>query len=175
MVARLARFAETASLGEIRVGASFDDVARIHGEYYEAGVPDRARWPRLFGFGDVELSVCRCRRVNLICVQTWREETELPHEDRAGCEAFPGRPTQDEVTEALDAAGVGWRAHPPLTLPGQTAIVADITAVSFVFELEDDEPPRLNVVGAPGDFHECPQGSTGAWTASTGTVPDHGR
>ncbi|MEY9929155.1 hypothetical protein ABH926_003795 [Catenulispora sp. GP43] len=156
LVACLARFAETASLGQMRVGASFEDVVRIHGEYYEAGGPHRG-WPRLFGFGDVELSVCRCRRVNLICVQTWREETELPDENRVGCQVFPGRPTQEEVTEALDAAGVGWRPHPPLTLPGQTAILADITAVSFVFELEDDEPPHLNVVGAPGDYHECPE------------------
>ena len=72
---------------------------------------------------------------------------------------FPGRSTHDEVTAALDAAaGVGWRPYPPLTLPGQTALIADITAVTFVFEREDDgAPPLLNVAGAPGDFHECPK------------------
>lgn len=156
-MARLARFANTASLGEMRVGASIDDVARFHGEYFDSPTRRRGTWPRLFGFGDVELYVCRCRRVNMISIQTWRDETGLPHEDRAGCETFPGRPTYDEVAEALDAAGVGWRPHPSLTLPGQIALIADVTAVSFVFELEDGEPPALNVVGAPGDFHECPE------------------
>lgn len=139
------------------VGASFHDVVRVHGEYFEAGAPHRGKWPRLFGFGDVELFVCCCRRVNLISIQTWREETELPFEDRAGCETFPGRPTRDEVTAALDAAGVSWRPHPPLTLPGQTAIIADVTPVTFVFVLEVGAPPLLNVAGAPGDHHECPK------------------
>jgi hypothetical protein len=160
LVARLARFADTASLGEMRVGASFDDVVRVHGEYFEAGMAHRGKWPRLFGFGDVELFVCRCRRVNMISIQTWRNETELPFEDRPGCETFPGRPTYDEVTEDFAAAGIGWRPHPPLTLPGQTALIADITAVTFVFELEDGVPPLLNVVGVPGDFHECPKVAT---------------
>lgn len=49
------------------------------------------------------------------------------------------------------------RPHPPLTLPGQTALIADTTAVTFVFVLEDGAPPLLNVAGAPGDFHECPK------------------
>ncbi|WP_194917004.1 hypothetical protein [Catenulispora rubra] len=158
LVARLARFADSASLGEMRVGASIDDVARFHGEYFDGPTLRRKQWPRLFGFGDVELYVCRCRRVNMICIQTWRDETELPYEERAGCETFPGQPTYDEVTEALDAAGVGWCPYPSLTLPGQTAIIADVTAVSFVFVLEDGDPPLLNAVGAPGDFHECPKG-----------------
>ncbi|WP_370352155.1 hypothetical protein [Catenulispora sp. EB89] len=158
LVARLARFADSASLGEMRVGASIDDVARFHGEHFDFATQRRGKWPRLFVFGDVELYVCRCRRVNMISIQTWRAETELPYENRVGCETFAGQPTYDEVTDALDAAGVGWRPHPPLTLPGQTALVADVTAVSFVFELEDGEPPLLNVVGVPGDFHECPKG-----------------
>lgn len=154
---RLARFADTASLGEMRVGASFDDVVRVHGEAFDMGSNSRKTWPRLFGFGDVELFVCRCRRVNMISIQAWRDEVGFPYSDRPGCETFPGRPTHEEVTEALDAAGVGWRPHSALTLPGQTAILAHATAVSFVFMLEDGGPPLLNVAGAPGDYHECPR------------------
>jgi hypothetical protein len=106
------------------------------------------------------------RPVSLVERLAWFADTgalgemrvEASSEDRAGCETFPGRPTHDEVTAVLDAAGVGWRPYPPLTLPGQTALIVDTTAVTFVFEHEDDgAPPFLNVAGASGDFHECPK------------------
>ncbi|AYN43182.1 hypothetical protein D9753_34680 [Streptomyces dangxiongensis] len=40
----------------------------------------RRQWPRLFAYGDLELSVCRCRKIVLICIQAWRDVIELPTE-----------------------------------------------------------------------------------------------
>ncbi|MFD0634067.1 hypothetical protein ACFQ9X_23455 [Catenulispora yoronensis] len=90
LVNRLAQFADAASIGEIAIGAQLADVERVHGETFDMIVSNRRAWPRLLGLGDAELWVCRCRRVNLICLQTWQAEVQLPYADRPGCEAFPG-------------------------------------------------------------------------------------
>lgn len=38
----------------------------------------RRKWPRLFAYGDLELSVCRCRKISLICIQAWHDTVEHP-------------------------------------------------------------------------------------------------
>ncbi len=61
-------------------GASLSDIAAILGPPWDIGrVSKRRRWPHLFSYGgDAELCVCRCRRVTMISVQTWRKTVELP-------------------------------------------------------------------------------------------------
>lgn len=61
-------------------------------------------WPRLFAYDDLELSVCRCQKIFLICLQTRRDTVVLP-EGLLEKRAFTGHPKYAEVIEALGRAG----------------------------------------------------------------------
>ncbi|GAA2985769.1 hypothetical protein JCM13580A_02440 [Streptomyces drozdowiczii] len=75
----LAEFGSSAAIGPMHCGASLSDIAAILGPPWDIGrVSKRRRWPHLFSYGDAELCVCRCRRVTMISVQTWRKTVELP-------------------------------------------------------------------------------------------------
>ncbi|MFB7175879.1 hypothetical protein ACFCYM_34450 [Streptomyces sp. NPDC056254] len=75
----LTSMAKTGRLGPVFSGAGWNDVTAALGEPWDIGTMSRRRrWPRLFAYGDLEMSVCRCRKVSLICVQTWRDVVELP-------------------------------------------------------------------------------------------------
>lgn len=43
-------------------GADWNEVTAVPGEPWDVGSMSRNRaWPRLFAYGDLELSVCRCK------------------------------------------------------------------------------------------------------------------
>jgi hypothetical protein len=152
----LADMATTGRLGPVFSGAEWSEVTAALGEPWDIGTMSRSgEWPRLFAYGDLELSVCRCRRVSLVCVQTWREIVELPPSLVGGTGAFPGGLKHAEVVTALGKAGCSWEPCPELTFGDQCSLVATPTKAIFTFEIPEDEEPVLNVVGLPGDGHDC--------------------
>lgn len=58
-----------------------------------------------FAYGDLELSVCHCRKVSLICVQTRGDVVELPPSVAGGTGAFPAGLKHADVASTLDRAG----------------------------------------------------------------------
>src|SRR5260370_24640541 len=87
----LAELGMTGGLGPVFCGASLADIIAVLGQPCDAGpISERHRWPRLFAYGDVELCVCRCRLVTLICVQAWRESIDMPGPGPGMIDSFPG-------------------------------------------------------------------------------------
>ncbi|MCX4751064.1 hypothetical protein OG455_37130 [Kitasatospora sp. NBC_01287] len=155
----LTEVARTGRLGPVFIGADLSEVTAVAGEPWDAGSMSRRRqWPRLFGYGDLELSVCRCRRVNLVCIQTWRDVVELPPSLAGGSGTFPAAIGFADVVSALEQAGCPWQPHPSLTFGDQCSLVATPSATTFTFEILQGSGPVLNVVGLPGDGHDCPTG-----------------
>ena|ERR1043165_3860225 len=153
----LAGAAATGRFGPVFIAASWADVTGALGEPTEIGPLRRGRRrPRLFAYGDLEIQVCRCRRVTLVCVQTWRDRIELPVSISDGEGVFPGGLTRGVVVGALERAGCRWEPDPGGTVADQSAIVVPSTGVTFTFEVFHGEEPVLNVVGIPGDGHSCP-------------------
>ncbi|MFE3167949.1 hypothetical protein [Streptomyces sp. NPDC059224] len=151
----LADMAKTGQLGSVFSGADWSDVTAALGEPWDIGTMSRNRkWPRLFAYGDLELSVCRCSKVTLICVQTWREVVELPPSVAEGTETFPAGLTYADVVSALDKAGCSWEPYPSLTFGDQCSLVAIPTGANFTFEIPEGEEPVLNVMGLGGG-HDC--------------------
>ncbi|MCX5375882.1 hypothetical protein [Streptomyces sp. NBC_00091] len=164
----LTDMAMTGRLGPVFIGADWSDVTAALGEPWDVGTtPPGEEEPHLFAYGDLELSVCPCRKVSLICVQTWREVIELPRPLAGGTGTFPGEIRQAEVVSALDAAGCPWQPYLPLTFGDQRTLMAIPSGAAFTFELLEDEEPVLNVMGLPGDRHDCtaPQAGTGSASA----------
>ncbi|MFG3053563.1 hypothetical protein ACGFZP_21795 [Kitasatospora sp. NPDC048239] len=159
----LTELARSGRLGPVATGASWGTVTEALGEPFEVLVEKRRSWPRLFAYGDLELSVCRCRKTILICLQTWRDVVELPA-GLVGREAFPGRPEYAEVTGALDRAGCAWQPYEPLTFGTQCSVQA-ASGVVFTFEIPEGEEPLLNIVSPPPHHHDCPA------AAGTGSTP----
>ncbi|MFJ7189559.1 hypothetical protein [Streptomyces bacillaris] len=152
----LTSMAKTGRLGPVFSGADWSDVTAALGEPWEIGTMGRNRkWPRLFAYGDLELSVCRCRKVSLICVQTWRDVVELPLSVAEGTATFPAGLSHGDVISALDKAGCSWEPYEPLTFADQCSLVVIPTAANFTFEIPEGREPALNVMGLPGDGHDC--------------------
>ncbi|MFF7994560.1 hypothetical protein ACFZDG_32860 [Kitasatospora xanthocidica] len=153
----LTELARSGQLGPIANGSAWDSVTEALGEPFDVVVGKRRSWPRLLAYGDLELSVCRCQKITLTCLQTWRDVVELPT-GLVGKQVFPGHPTYAEVAEALDRAGCAWQPYIPLTFDNQCAIQASPSGVVFVFEIPDGEDPILNVAGPQPHRHYCPDG-----------------
>lgn len=151
----LTELARSGQLGPVANGAAWDAVTEALGEPFEVVVGKRRSWPRLFAYGDLELSVCRCRKVILICLQTWRDVVELPT-GLAETQPFTGHPKYAEVIEALSHIGCAWQPYTPLTFNNQCAIQTAPSGVVFVFEIPEGEDPILNVVGPQPHQHDCP-------------------
>ncbi|GAA3281093.1 hypothetical protein [Streptomyces lavendulae] len=159
----LTSMAKTGRLGPVFSGADWNDVTAALGKPWEIGTMSRnRRWPRLFTYGDLELSVYRCRKVSLICVQTWRDVVELPPSVvRGGTGAFPAGLKHADVVSALDRADCSWEPHAPLTFGNQCSLTAIASGANFTFEIPEGEEPVLNVMGLPGDGHGCSAQTTG--------------
>ncbi|MGW7086757.1 hypothetical protein ACWGH2_25145 [Streptomyces sp. NPDC054871] len=152
----LTGMAKTGRLGPVFSGADWNGVTAALGEPWDIGTMSRSRkWPRLFAYGDLELSVCRCRKVSNICVQTWRDVVELPPSVVEGVGTFPAGLKYADIVSALDKAGCSWETYPPLTFGDQCSLVAIPSGANFIFEIPKGEEPVLNVMGLPGDGHDC--------------------
>ncbi|WP_329500328.1 hypothetical protein [Kitasatospora herbaricolor] len=149
--------AKSGRLGPVFTGAHWADVTAGLGEPVEIGPVRRRRsWPRLFAYGDLELYVCRCRRVSLTCIQAWRDVVELPPSLVGGSGTFPTPVRYADMVAALDAAECLWQPNPSLTFGDQCSLVATSSGAAFTFEILDQGGPVLNVMGLPGDGHVCP-------------------
>ncbi|MFC1407505.1 MULTISPECIES: hypothetical protein [Streptacidiphilus] len=142
-------------LGPVANGAAWATVTQALGEPFEVAIGKRRSWPRLFAYGDLEISVCSCKKIIMVCLQTWRDVVDLPV-GLVGRETFPGQPTYAEVTEALDRAGCVWQLYEPLTFDTQCSIQVPSTGVNFTFEIPEGEDPLLNIVGLAPRHHDCP-------------------
>ncbi|MFE4416391.1 hypothetical protein [Streptomyces sp. NPDC056821] len=159
----LAQFGSTAAIGPLHCGATLNEIAATLGPPWDIGrVSKRRRWPHLFSYGDAELCVCRCRRITLISVQTWRDAIELPVPGTTTLATFAGPLTHTQVTAELNA--VGCRLS-PVTLhqpPGQLALQVETTGVTFTFRAEADSEPLLESAGHWISSHECTPPATDA-------------
>ncbi|MFM9370557.1 hypothetical protein [Streptomyces sp. Da 82-17] len=108
-----------------------------------------------------------CRRVTMICLQTWRDVVELPPQLFGGKREFPARLGHTDVLAGLDRAGCAWEPYPPLTFSDQVSIRTVPSGALFTFACPDDEEPGaegagpepvLNVMGPPADRHVCLKG-----------------
>ncbi|MFB6837982.1 hypothetical protein [Streptomyces sp. NPDC056361] len=152
----LTSMAKTGRLGPVFSGANWNDVTAALGQPRDMETTSlNEAWPRLFAYGDLELSVCRCRKVSLICVQTWRDVVELPPSVAGGTDTFPALLSHADVVSALDEAGCPWEPYAPLTFGNQSTLAAIPSGAHFTFEIPDGEEPVLNVMGLPGDGHDC--------------------
>ncbi|MGW2272263.1 hypothetical protein [Streptomyces yangpuensis] len=152
----LAGMAKTGRLGPVSSGADWNEVTAALGEPWDIGAMSRRRkWPRLFAYGDLELGVCRCRTVSLVCVQTWRDVVELPPSVVGGTGVFPARPGHADVVSALDRAGCSWAPYAAPASGNQCSLVVVPSGAHFVFEIPGGEEPVLNVMGLPVDGHDC--------------------
>jgi hypothetical protein len=152
----LAHAALTARLGPVFVGASWDDVTTIlGGEPYDMLPTSRPRRPRLYGYGDLEVSVCRCREVRMVRVPTWRDTVDLPPELTGGTGTFPGAPAEPDVVAALDRAACPWEVDPRLTFRDQRTLRIPPTSAAFTFTVLEDGEPVLHAMSLPDNGHHC--------------------
>ncbi|WP_329385447.1 hypothetical protein [Streptomyces sp. NBC_01716] len=152
----LANTAKTGGLGPVFRGADWSEVTAALGEPWDIGTMSRnSKWPRLFAYGDLELCVCRCRKVSLISVQTWRDVVELPTSIVGGTGTFPAGLKHADVVSALNKAGCSWEPYLPMTFGNQCSLVAVGTRANFTFGIPEGEEPVLHGMGLPGDGHDC--------------------
>lgn len=151
----LTELARLGHLGPVATGAAWATVTEALGEPFEVVIGKRRSWPRLFAYGDLEISVCSCKKIILVCLQTWRDVVDLPA-DLVGRGTFPGQPKYAEVTEALDRAGLPWQPCEPLAIDTQCSIQVPSSGVNFTFEIPEGEDPLLNIVSLPPRHHDCP-------------------
>ncbi|MBC3840618.1 hypothetical protein GXW82_11155 [Streptacidiphilus sp. 4-A2] len=154
----LTELARSGTLGPVANGATLDTVAQALGEPFEVVIGKRRSWPRLFAYGDLEINVCSCKKIILVCLQTWRDVVDLPA-GLLGRETFPGQPKYADVTEGLDRAGLLWQPCEPLTFGTQRSIQVPSSSVNFTFEIPEGEDPLLNIVSIPPCPHDCPASS----------------
>ncbi|MEU3742557.1 hypothetical protein AB0E78_36570 [Streptomyces sp. NPDC032198] len=110
---------------------------------------------RLFAYGDLELNVCRSREVFLIYVQTWRDVVELPLSAVRGDGHLPGRAQARGRRFRLGQSGLFVEAACCADLRQPGLITAIASGANFTFEIPEGEEPVLNVMGLPGDGHDC--------------------
>ncbi|MET8968763.1 hypothetical protein [Streptomyces hydrogenans] len=158
----LAEFGSSAAIGPLHCGATLNDIAATLGPPWDIGrVSKRRRWPHLFSYGDAELCVCRCRRVTMISVQTWRDTIELPVPGTGTLTAFAGPLTHAQVTAELNTMGCRFSpvtVHQP---PGQLALQVEATGVTFTFA-EAGSRPLLDSASHWISTHECTPPATDA-------------
>lgn len=163
VIRTLAEFGSSATIGPLHCGATLDDIAAALGPPWDIGrVSKQRRWPHLFSYGDVELCVCRCRRVTMISVQTWRGAIELPLPGTGEVATFAGPLTHTQVTAELDLTGCRFS---PVTLhqpPGQSALRVESTGVTFTFRTEAGSEPLLESAGHWISTHGCTPPATDA-------------
>ncbi|MCL7382115.1 hypothetical protein [Streptomyces sp. 35G-GA-8] len=159
----LAEFGSTAAIGPLHCGAAINDIAAAPGPPWDIRrVSKRRRWPHLFSYGDVELCVCRCRRVTLISVQTWRDVIELPVPGTGTLATFTGPLTYTRVTAELSAIGCPFTSLTLPQPPGQLTVQVDSTGVTFAFRADAGSEPLLDSAGHWISTHECAPPEAGA-------------
>ncbi|GHC45094.1 hypothetical protein GCM10010507_20330 [Streptomyces cinnamoneus] len=161
----LAEFGRTARIGPVGCGASLPDMAEVLGPPFVGDrVYEDRRWPRWFGYGSLQLVVCRCRLVTQVILPVWAGKVTVPNAGTDALVSCPSDVTYSRLTAALDSSGNTGRTWSLVQdTPGQCTveIEADGIRTAFVFvTVEDyDEPPLADpklykVVSSA--FHDCP-------------------
>ncbi|MQY10957.1 hypothetical protein SRB5_10710 [Streptomyces sp. RB5] len=105
----LARLAATGSLGKLRPGARWADIAAAYGEPEDLGpVSRRRRWPRRFGVGSVELLVCRCRALRSLTLSLMLDAVMLPGPGPGQVRSFDPYVSEATLTAAMRDVGCSW-------------------------------------------------------------------
>jgi hypothetical protein len=168
----LVELAETGRWGAVAVGSPWEQVTAQLGEPWDYAIPSgRRSRPTLFAYGDLELSICGCRKLAMIHVQTWRDVIELPH--LSGCgpgdavgpdvsrgrgdgTTYPSAISEQDVIDALDRGGCPWEPYPALTFGDQRSLRAGPAGATFTFALWDEQDGwLLNIAGVTGERHTC--------------------
>ena len=160
----LVRLGITGAIGPVHCNAILGGVAAALGAPVDLGrVSKRRRWPHRFGYGDLELCVCRCRRVLSFEVQTRRGTIELPRPARdAGpvLVRYPGQIGSVELAVALSASGCAVvEVTPPV--PVQVTWRAPGSGVAFTFSTDHRDGAVLECAGVWGAGHACPPTAPG--------------
>ncbi|MBD0743889.1 hypothetical protein [Streptomyces sp. CBMA152] len=160
-------FGRTGRLGALHGGAWLTEVAAVHGTPWTGGrVYDKRRWPHWFGYGDVSLCVCGCRRIEMISIPTWHRKCLVPGDRPDRLRRVPPL-TYGMIVPALDTAGVEWHLDEYPGLPQRTVVTEPVDGrVEFVFTTEEYcyesdreiplRTPVLNKIVAAAAPHECP-------------------
>lgn len=163
----LAEFGRTARIGPIGCNASLPELVEALGQPFIGDpVHKKRRWPRWFGYGNLQLVVCRCRLVIQVIVPVWHGEIEVPDAGANTLVSFPSEVAYSQFTAALDAAGCDWSRG--RDFPGQCTVETEVggTRTGFVFvtaEGYDGPPladPKLNKAVSSA-FHDCPPITSG--------------
>ncbi|MBC9718194.1 hypothetical protein H9Y04_37280 [Streptomyces sp. TRM66268-LWL] len=111
LVEELARLAATGGMGALSPGAGLADIAAAYGEPEDLGpVSRKARWPRRFGSGSVELLICRCRTLRSLTLSLVLDTVELPGPG-PGQRTFDAQVTESDLISALVDAGCRWEVR----------------------------------------------------------------
>ncbi|KQV21692.1 MULTISPECIES: hypothetical protein [unclassified Kitasatospora] len=75
----LTEFGRTGLIGPVGCRVPLPELAAALGPPWVGDPVDkRWRWPHWFGYGDLQLVVCRCRLVTMVIVPAWHGEVEYP-------------------------------------------------------------------------------------------------
>ncbi|MFE0700741.1 hypothetical protein [Streptomyces sp. NPDC058872] len=161
----LAEFGRTARIGPIGCNASLPELVAALGQPFIGDpVYQGQRWPRWFGYGDLQLVVCECRLVVQVIVPVWRGEVEVPDARTNGMVSHPSEVTRSRFIAALDAEGCDWNRG--LDLPGQCTVETEVDGIrtGFVFVTTEghEGPPLADPTlskAVSSAFHDCPPGT----------------
>lgn len=153
----LAEFGRTGLIGPVGCQVPLSSLTTTLGPpWVGERVDKRQRWPHWFGYGDLQLMVCRCRLVTQVIVPAHRGEVEYP-----GAGTFDSELPLSAVLTRLDALGVPWTRDDRVA--GQCSVLTepDGIAVGYSFVTLDgyDGPPLADPILAKvvsHDFHDCP-------------------
>ncbi|MFB7632858.1 hypothetical protein ACFC0M_18205 [Streptomyces sp. NPDC056149] len=158
----LAEFGRTARIGPIGCNASLPELVEALGQPFIGDpVYEKCRWPRWFGYGNLQLVVCSCRLVVQVIVPAWHGEIEVPDARANTMVSYPSGVSYSQFTAALDAEGCDWSRG--RDLPGQCTVETEVdgTRTGFVFVTTegDEEPPLADATlnkAVSSAFHDCP-------------------
>jgi hypothetical protein len=156
-------FAATGRLWHLYGGASLDELAEVIGPAGAGGrVHHKRRWPRWFGYHDVQLCVCRCRRIEMIIVPAWHRPCEVPGARPGVSHVVPAMP-YGQIVAAIESAGCAWEPEDYPGLASQCTVLTRPAGgrVGFVFVTETGRglplpEPVLNKIVATPEPHVCP-------------------
>ncbi|MFI6446531.1 hypothetical protein [Kitasatospora sp. NPDC050543] len=156
----LAGFGANGRIGPLYRGASLPEITAELGEPWDGGPIDGSnRWPHRFGYGSIDLTVCRCRRVSSMSADVWRESHEILDPGSNALIPVGSDLPLRRFTAALDSHGCRWRAEDQPAI-GQIDVVTEPAGVVFVFVTRTHDTvfpqPLLANAAVWSAPHDCP-------------------
>ena len=161
----LADLATIGGFGVLHCGATLADVENALGPAETYGIlsdHEEDRWPRMFGYANAELAVCRCREIAMVLVQThYDEPVKLPLGASPVLTSLATGVRRSDLVHRLE----GYEEHHRPDLDATYLDFSDAALrISFVFSFEEGfgderrlvEDPLLHKVVVTRTGHECP-------------------